>query len=91
MTAFQDASPDRLGNEKTDGRKPVNNIAFVYQKPLRTADFFRSRTGIKTQELLRLLWGSRAVININPQEPRKRIDLQVFTPSGHIAVDICCG
>ena len=91
MTAFQDASPERAETDKNAMRKPLNGVEFLYQKPMRTADFFKSRTGLKTQELLRLLWGTKSAPLPKADAPRKRIDLQVFTPTGRPAVDICCG
>ena|SRR6188768_3682754 len=72
-------------------RKPLDGNDILYHRPLRTADFFRSRTGLKTQEMLRLLWGAKPTLLRRSEAPRRRIGLQVFTPSGRPAVDICFG
>ena len=72
-------------------RKPLDGSDVLYHRPLRTADFFKSRTGLKTQEMLRLLWGAKPSVFRRSEAPRRRIGLQVFTPSGRPAVDICFG
>jgi hypothetical protein len=84
-------APPATDNVKQGFRKPLDGRDVFYHKPIRTADFFKSRTGLRTQELLRLLWGAKPSLSRRPDEPRKRIDLQVFTPSGRPAVDICFG
>jgi hypothetical protein len=85
MTAYQPS-----GNGQRHGKQLSGNDVF-YHKPLRTADFFKSRTGLKTQEMLRLLWNTKPAVFRRSDAPRKRIGLQVFTPSGRPAVDICFG
>ena len=90
MTAHQDAL--EFLNAGYGNRKPMAGLEFLYQKPLRTSDFFRSRAGLRAQELLRALLGARTpMLPGEPAIPRQNVTLQVFTPAGQKAVEVTFG
>ena len=68
-------------------RSPLVGVQFLHQRPVRLTYLERARSWFKTEDLVRLFLGHRALAR-RLSQPRTRIFLDVFTPAGLPAVEI---
>ena len=68
-------------------RAPLVGMEFLHERAVSFADLLFARSHLKTQDLIRFLFGDRSRSR-RSSLPRMRVSLRCLTPAGKAAVEI---